>query len=63
MVRANEGLREATISARVVRGAPPSRLDGPVAYREWGRKGPPRWVAWGVIAVLACVILGLLVAH
>jgi hypothetical protein len=34
-----------------------------MAYREWGRRGPPPWVAWTIIAALACVILGLLVTH
>jgi hypothetical protein len=34
-----------------------------MAYREWGRSGPPQWVAWAIIGALACIIVGLLVAR
>jgi hypothetical protein len=34
-----------------------------MAYREWGRRGPPQWVAWLIIGVLATVILALLIAR
>jgi hypothetical protein len=34
-----------------------------MAYREWGRRGPPRWVAWTVMLAILGLIIGLLVAR
>jgi len=32
-------------------------------YREWGRRGPPRWTYWAATLALVGIIVGLLVAR
>jgi hypothetical protein len=34
-----------------------------MAYRKWGRRGPPPWVVWAVMLATLGVIIGLLVVH
>jgi hypothetical protein len=34
-----------------------------MSYHEWGRRGPPAWIAWALVATLCAVIISLLVWH
>lgn len=40
-----------------------SRQNDAMPYHEWGRTGPPRWIAWCLVISLVGIAIGALVAR